>query len=445
MKFSVKQLIEVTGAKVLKNKLKTNACKFEISTDTRKIDETKVFLPIIGERFDGHDFIKTAVKSGVICYFTQKDIVLDGAKLVLQVGNTTETYLKLARYYKNLIKPKTIAITGSAGKTTTKEMAYHIFSKGYKTHKTELNHNNEIGLAQTLLSMPNDTQVLIVEMGMRGLGEIELLSKYANPDIAIITNIGSAHIGRLGSKENIAKAKFEIAKHLKRNGILITHKNEYLDKINNIKDRTTIINSDDIKVTDLNYKYSKFKYKKTPYRVNLSGEYNIQNAVLVIEAALRLGVPKDIIKKGLKAFEPIQNRWQVEKILNANIINDAYNANPESMLAAAKNFVSVYKGRKFLVLGDMGELGKKEGDIHAELGESLYPLNYDIMITVGDLSRNISDVDTNRSIHYMTVEGCSYYLKNNLKKGDWVLIKGSRSMGLERIVENLKKVEEKQK
>ena len=252
MDFSVKQLADITGAEILKNEVDETSM-FEISTDTRTIGKKNVFLPIIGERFDGHDFIEKALEKGATGYFTQKDIIESGAKFVLKVKDTLIAYLQAANFYKKTVNPKTVAITGSAGKTTTKEMAYSVFSQKYKTHKSELNHNNEIGLAQTLLSMPKDTEVLVVEMGMRGLGEIELLSKYAEPDIAIISNVGSAHIGRLGSKENIAKAKFEITKYLSPKGILIANKNEYLEKINNIKERTIefSLSSKDLQISDL--------------------------------------------------------------------------------------------------------------------------------------------------------------------------------------------------
>ena len=282
---------------------------------------------------------------------------------------------------------------------------------------------------------------------MRGLGEIELLSKYAEPDIAIITNIGTAHIGRLGSKENIAKAKFEITKYLNPNGILIANECEQLEQINDIKERTInfSLNSKELKIQQLKSEYSDFKYKGYEYKINLSGEYNIQNAISVIEAALKTGMKETSIRKGLEKFKPIQNRWQVEKIMDSDIINDSYNANPESMYETVRNFVSVYSGRKILVLGDMGELGEDEIQYHKELGEKLRELNYDIMLTVGKLSRNISDIDTSRSIHFVSIEGCTNYLKNNLRKNDKVLVKASRAMGFEQIIENLKNFERKNK
>lgn len=442
MDFTIEQIIEITGARVLKSEINQDV-KLEISTDTRTINSKKIFIPLVGANFDGHDFIDKACESGALGYLTQKEIVSELAKFVLLVENTLVAYLKLANYYKNKISPKTIAITGSAGKTTTKEMAYYVFSQKFKTHKSELNHNNEIGLAQTLLSMPNNTEALIVEMGMRGLGEIELLSKFAEPDLAIIANIGSAHIGRLGSYENIAKAKFEITKYLSPDGILIANKNQYLDAINNIKDRTIefSLESNDLNILEMTSEYSRFMYKNYEYKINLSGEYNIQNALSIIEAATYYKVEKELIAKGLEEFKPIQNRWQIEKVFGADIINDAYNANPESMIATIKNFLAVYDGRKILVLGDMGELGEKEVDFHAQIGEELNNLDFDLLITVGNLSKNISDKNKAKSKHFNSIDDCCKYLKNQLMQNDRVLLKASRSMELETIIKKLKDTE----
>ena len=184
---------------------------FDISTDTRKLKQGDVYLPLRGENFDGHNFIDKALENGALGYFTQDKFKINkSAKFIIHVKNSLIAYLELARYIRNKINPKVIAITGSSGKTTTKEMLFSVFSTQYKTHKTILNHNNEIGLCETMFNMPLDTEICIVEMGMRNLGEIELLSNYSNPDVAIISNIGSAHVERLGTLENIAIAKCEI-------------------------------------------------------------------------------------------------------------------------------------------------------------------------------------------------------------------------------------------
>lgn len=445
MDFSIKELAEITNAKILKNEIDESLC-FEISTDTRTINEKNVFLPIVGQNFDGHDFIEKAIENGALGYFTSKSIISSKVKFVLLVKDTLIAYLTIAKYYKDKVHPITVAITGSVGKTTTKEMAYAVFSQKYKTHKSALNHNNEIGLAQTLLSMSEDTQALIIEMGMRGLGEIELLSKFTEPDIAIITNIGSAHIGRLGSKENIARAKFEITKYLKPNGILIANKNNLLENINNIKEKTIefSLNSNDVEFIEMTAEYSIFKYKNKQYRLNLPGDYNVQNSLAIVEAAKYFKISEKDIAKGLSEFKSIQNRWQIENYKGANIINDSYNANPESMIAAINNFLTLYKGRKILVLGDMGELGKDEILLHKEIGKKLHTMDFDILLTVGILSKNISDANSEKSKHFSDKKSCTTYLSNNLKAGDQVFIKGSRVMELDKIITDLKELRRKE-
>src|SRR5574344_729937 len=227
MKFEINELVKSTGATVLKNTAKSEAL-FEISTDTRTIKNGDFYLPLKGESFDGEKFVEKALQNGAKGYFTTKAEAFDSADIVLKVEDTKIAYLKLANFIREKFNPKVVMITGSSGKTTTKEMTYSVLSERYKTHKTALNHNNEIGFCQTVLSMPEDTEVLIIETGMRGIGEIELVSKYANPDIAIVGNVGTAHIGRLGSRENIARAKCEIVKYLKNNGIFIAHNDEMI-------------------------------------------------------------------------------------------------------------------------------------------------------------------------------------------------------------------------
>ena len=250
MKFTFDEIIKAADAQVL---YKTNTSGvFSISTDSRNISSNDIYLPLKGEKFDGHNFINDALKKGARGYFTSdKNLTSPDAKFILYVENTLEAYLKIASYYKTKINPITIAVTGSSGKTTTKEMMASVAAEKYKTHKSILNHNNEIGLCQTMLSMGEDTEVLIVEMGMRGFGEIELLSKYAKPDIAIIANTGTAHIGRLGSVKNIAKAKCEITKYLHPEGLLIAHDTELIRETNTFEGQTIYAGLNSPELTDI--------------------------------------------------------------------------------------------------------------------------------------------------------------------------------------------------
>lgn len=473
MKFSLEEIIKATGAKVIK-KSGVDDLKFTFSTDTRTIKKGEIYLPLRGENFDGEDFIDKAIEAGASGYFIREDgaenkeynFLLTSKStinLVLQVKDVLAAYLQLANFYRKKVNPKTIAITGSSGKTTTKEMAYCVANEKFKTHKSELNFNNEIGLCKTILSMPEDTEVLILEMGMRGLGEIELLSKYAQPDIAIITNIGSSHIGRLGSKENIAKAKCEIIKYLEDDGILIAHDDKLIkNEIENQKLMADSYNFSHLTIHDNYFSlknanilerqigYSKFEYKTHNYELNIEGDYNIQNSLAVIEMGLKLGMSEKDISTGLKKYLPITKRWEIDEINGYKIINDSYNANPESMKAAIETFLTLYTPPLLLVLGDMGELGEKEIGYHQKIGDFLVEkINKNLSIkvfTVGTLAKEITKRLIEKgfsSVNFNDNLQTSRYILDNVKIGTTIILKASRSMKFEEIINEIKSKEQR--
>ena len=464
MKFTLEEIIKATGAKIIKNELEVNAT-FTFSTDTRTIQKGEIYLPLKGENFDGENFIDKALESGAIGYFcTQKEAkrqrgkeakdeenyaslhpdIFASAKLVIEVKNTLTAYLQLAQFYKDKISPLTVAITGSSGKTTTKEMAYCIASEKYKTHKSELNFNNEVGLCKTILSMPQDTEVLILEMGMRGLGEIELLSKYSEPDISIIVNVGTAHIGRLGSRENIAKAKCEIVKHLKNGGVLIAHDDELI-KMHRCKDakmQSLYFSLDDVNILERKIGYSQFVYKNYEYELNIEGDYNVENSLAAIEMGLKLNMEPDEIKRGLKKYLPLEKRWEIQEINGLKIINDSYNANPESMKASIETFLGLYQPPLLMVLGDMGELGENETQYHRQIGEFLCEKikNNVKVITVGKLAVEITKILNNKGFESKNFENnlqTSRYILDNMEIGTTIIFKASRSMKFEEIIQKL--------
>lgn len=444
MKFTFDEIVKATEAQVLE--CKNPSGTFNLSTDSRKIETYDIYLPLKGEKFDGHNFIQNALEKGARGYFTSdKKLVFSDASFVLYVKDTLEAYLKLALYYKKIVNPITIAITGSSGKTTTKEMTASVVQQKFKMHKSILNHNNEIGLCQTMLSMPKDTEVLIVEMGMRGLGEIELLSKYSEPDIAIIANTGTAHIGRLGSVENIAKAKCEITKHLHKEGLLLAHDTELIRKTNEYKGQTIYLglNSKDLETIKLYTNSSEFVYKKQKYKLNTEGEHNIQNALFAINAGLKLGISPEKIAKGLEEYKPIEKRWEIHKINGFNIIDDSYNSNPESLKAAVSTFLSTQKPPKALVLGDMKELGENEILYHEEIGKFLEKYTDFKLITVGSLAKAIvnglSSEKRNDAISFDTNKDTAKYILENLPAGTTILFKASHSMNFEEIIKELDK------
>lgn len=442
MQFSLEEIINCLDCEVLYKNSSLDLNKtFNISTDTRKLQQGDCYLPLRGENFDGHNFINKAVEVGAIGYFTQDKFKINKeAGFVIYVKNALVAYLTLANYIRNKINPFVIAITGSCGKTTTKEMLYNVFNTTFKTHKTALNHNNEIGLCETMFTMPTDTGVVIVEMGMRNLGEIELLSKYANPDIGIISNIGSAHVERLGTLKNIAIAKCEIAKNLKKDGVFIGVDCPQIKENLSFEGKKIYTSKDDATNIDISIDSTEFDYKGERYKINQSGEYNVSNAILVIEAARLKNVPTENIKQGFLNYKPIEKRWEKTVIDGLTFINDSYNANPESMLAVLKTFLKVYPKPLVLVLGDMGELGKDEIMYHKQIGEFLSGYDGVKLLTVGTLAKHIARNTTLESLEFKTNEECAEYIMKNIEKNSTILLKASRAMKFEQIIENAEKM-----
>lgn len=440
MKFNIEEIIKVTGAKIL-HKIKTDGT-FSISTDTRTINKNSndiIYLPLRGENFDGHNFIDKALENGARGYFTQEKYKVNkNADFVLYVQNTLLAYLELAKYIREKINPKVIAITGSSGKTTTKEMLSSVLETTFKTHKSKLNHNNEIGLCETMFLMPENTEILVIEMGMRNLGEIQLLTRYSLPDVGIITNLGSAHVEKLGSLKNIAIAKCEITSNLKPDGIFIGQDSQILTETLKYQGKKIITKLSNCSNIDIEIGKTTFNYDKTPYILSVEGEHNIENAMLVIEAAKWSGVSVENIQKGLLNYKPIEKRWEIAEIGNLTFINDSYNANPESMMAVLKTFLSVYKRPLCLLLGDMKELGKDEIAYHKKIGEFLSSYDNVTLLTVGELAKFISRASTLNSKHFDSKEECAKYIKNSLEPNTTILLKASRSMKFEEIIEMVK-------
>lgn len=446
MIFTFDEIKKAVNAEVLITNDKTGS--FTISTDSRTADENNIYLPLKGEKFDGHNFIEDTLKKGVKGYFTSdRTKIFRNAGFVFYVEDTLKAYLELANYYKRKVNPITVAVTGSSGKTTTKEMLSSVIAQKYKMHKSILNHNNEVGLCQTLLSMPEDTEVLIVEMGMRGLGEIELLSKYAQPDIAIIANSGTAHLGRLGSVENIAKAKCEISKHLNKEGLLFAHDTELLRKTNDYQGQTIYLGLESNELSDIKLEPSSstFNYKNYSFKLNVEGEHNIQNALFAINTGLKLGINENLIAKGLEEYRPIEKRWEISEIGGYKIINDSYNSNPESAKAAISAFLSTQKTElpRVLVLGDMKELGENEDIFHKEVGEFINNFDNVELVTVGELAKHITKgLSPEKNIKFSCFEtnkDTAKYIVENISCGTTMLLKASRSMKFEEIITELEK------
>lgn len=414
---------------------------------------------------DGHDYIKSAVENGAeICIVSDENKIPDEFKnsnvMFFIVENTLKAFQQLAEKYRDeMLQCEIIAITGSNGKTTTKDILYSMLMKKYKTQKTEANYNNHIGVPLTLLNTNLETNYLILEMGMNHFGEIEFLSRMAKPNFAIITNIGESHVENLGSRDGIVKAKSEIKTGLKENGFLLlpgdSDKIEKLkDENKNVKNKIYFGSKENVKnIKDEKYFYENVvnSMKNTRFKTNLFDEdiimelfgiHNISNALACIIVAKKLGLDINEINEGLKNMVISSMRFENIKTNKLyTIINDAYNASPTSMKASVNTFISLYeKKKKVLILGDMYELGEDEYQLHAEVGQFLnkYIKEIECLITVGEISKKLSSNFKGKKRHFEDKEEVSIWLKNFNSDEFALFFKASRGMKLEEIINKIK-------
>ena len=420
----------------------------KISTDTRSISKGDFYLPLKGENFDGEKFISNAIEQGAIGFLTTDLAIAESyladerVQIIAVVPDTKLAYMELAaaRIKKNGYK--VVGITGSSGKTTTKELIFSVVSQDFKTHKTSKNHNNEIGFCQTVFEAPCGTEVLILEMGMRGLGEIELIAQFANPDIAVITNVGTAHIGRLGSRENIALAKCEIAKFLKQDGVFVSKEDDLIKKTVLFSGKKVYYSLADVNIVSEEIAKTVFKYKDYEYILPIEGRHNIENSLAAINVGLALGMSCKDISKGLFSYKTIENRWNIIDTDWCKIINDSYNANPESMKATIDTVLNLYP-KAVLILGDMGELGEDSISLHNAVGQFINEhcklQKETLVLTVGEMAKEISSSITNcRTLNFRENKSVSEYILKNKNIGNILFFKASRSMRFEEIIAQIK-------
>jgi UDP-N-acetylmuramoyl-tripeptide--D-alanyl-D-alanine ligase len=430
-----------------------------VSTDTRTIQAGNLFVPLIGENFDGHAYVADAYAAGASAALWQINRPHPPAHIpLIYVEDTLTALQQLAAGYREQLPVQIIGITGSNGKTTTKDLVASVLSTTFKVHKTKGNFNNHIGLPLTLLQLEEDTEFAVLEMGMRGRGEIELLSLLAKPEAVIITMIGEAHMLHLGSREEIARAKTEILSGLKNGGWFIYNGDEplielVLPEMTQPKAMNRLCfgehDGNDLYPTDveLTSEGTHFKINKTAYPVlyiPLLGQHNVINALAAIAAGEAYGVTPENIAAGLKTLQMTSMR--IERLIaetGLTVLNDAYNASPASMQAAISLTEQlVGYSRKIVVLGDMLELGAEEEQYHRSIGQTLTPEHIDIIFTYGRLAGLIAD-EAEKTFPQGTVyafedkEKLIKSLSGIVKPEDVVLVKGSRGMQLEQVVHAL--------
>lgn len=428
-----------------------------VSTDTRTIKEGQLFVPIKGEKFNGHDFIYKAIENGAIAALWCKDEELPNVEIpLILVDDTLRAIQELAKEYRNQLSIKVIGVTGTNGKTSTKDILGSILSTKYKTFKTVGNLNNYLGVPLTILSLDEDVEIAVVEMGMSSLGEIEVLTNIATPDAAIITNIGDAHLEELKTRENVMKAKLEIVKGLKEDGIFVFNGDDELlrEEVRKLNLKQKIItfgentNNDYIaKLISIDNNGINFTVENMS-SINLFlpmlGVHQMLNATAAIAVSRHFGLDFNLIKSGLSSVNLTKMRSQLTKGKGFDILNDSYNANPTSTKAAINTVYSL-KGynQKIIVFGDMLELGDKEIDMHKEIAYHIDFDKIDYLFTIGDLAKytakELSKKNSDKVFAFSGKKELIKKLKEVLKENALILLKASRSLKLETISEELLK------
>lgn len=446
--FTGEEIMEVCKGRLASGLMPDEAAP--LVTDTRVLGEGQWYVAFAGDKFDGHDFLGDAFVAGALGAIVgeRPNYPIGNQQFpLIAVEDTLEAYLALARNWRKRISPKLIGITGSSGKTTTKEMCAAIFCQNRRCHYSAKNENNAYGVPKTLLAMPDDTQVAVIELAMRGLGEIEQIAKCALPDIGIITNAGTAHIELLGSRENIAIAKCELLEQMnKTRGVAILGSNEaqLVQRARSVfPGRMHIFAEESIEIISVDEEYSRFRIADSEqvFEVRAHGMPLISDAWCAVMAGRELGLSDLEIAAGLKFFKTIGGRGNRMQATNgAILIDESYNANPESVRAAVlalSDRNAFPQAKRFVVLGDLLELGAQGPALLQELGTWLKGHQLDLLITVGSLSRHIYAGASGAGyelVHCQDMQIAEDELRKRMDSNTCVLIKGSRGARLDKLI-----------
>ncbi len=466
--FSLDEVVAAVKGNVVNRKGKMGGTIFvtAVSTDTRTIEENNLYIALKGENFDGHNFVGMAVDKGACAVVVDRVSAVPEGAVGIVVKDTLVALGDLARHYRFKLGCKVVGITGSVGKTTTREMIRTALEPSFKVVSTQKNLNNEIGMPLTILGAPRGTEVLVLEMGMRGRGQIDYLTKIACPDIACITNVGYSHIGILGSREEIRAAKTEIINGLTDYGVLLVSGDDsflfdYVRNIiplnnglaavsvdgklqGNVMNCPVCISASNIEENDgMSFDVTvaiggevKLSHKN---KIALGGEHNVRNACFALLCADLLGADLDKAEAAISAYTPMEGRGKTYHGKKYTIINDAYNASPESMKAAFGNLNITNPGsRKICIVGGMLELGDEASKLHEQTGMSCGEYNFDVVIVTGDDQDSFvkgmnSKNSTSQIIKCKDTEEVRVKACEIIKDGDTVLFKASHSFGFEKL------------
>lgn len=422
-----------------------------VSTDTRKIEEGTMFIALKGENFNGNNYVLEAFNKGAkIAIVDEVKCDLNELKedvALIKVQNTGRALMDLAKFYREKLGLKVVGITGSAGKTSTKDLVAAVLSYKYKVFKTKGNFNNEIGLPLMILELDSTYDVAILEMGMRGLGQIKELAEIASPDLGIITNIGISHIEILKTRENILKAKMEIATFFDKNNTLVVCGNDdFLGALPEAEYKIVKtgvgenfkIGAKNIALEELSSKFTVYDgEKEEEFSLDMPGEHNISNLMLGIAIAKELGVSFEEMKRGLKNIEATSMRLELIKKDGFSILNDCYNSSPVAVKSAIDVMKNIEGKRRIAVLGTMRELGHKSEEAHEEIGKYAKENGIEKVLCFGDFSENIKEGYGEGCTVYENKEELIKDLLNIICEGDIILVKASRSLKFEEITKAL--------
>ncbi|MBQ9517479.1 MAG: UDP-N-acetylmuramoyl-tripeptide--D-alanyl-D-alanine ligase [Eubacterium sp.] len=427
----------------------------DVNTDTRTTKAGDLFIALVGEKFDGHDYVNKAVESGAVAVVCSKPV--DTTVPVVIVPDTQKALQQIAAYYLTTLNIKVVAVTGSNGKTTTRNMITRVLRTKYSVYSTKKNFNNEIGLPKSVLELDNTYDIAVLEMGMNHLGEISTLTNIAKPDVAVITNIGKAHIGNLGSQENICKAKFEILEGLKDGGTIVLNADDpYLynaDKkgfntafIGFDKSKGTVLTAENIESSGEGTRFTvEYNGEKTDGYIPLPGKYNVANLLEAVYCGIHFGVDVKAALESVSDYAPEAMRTDVIDVKGVSVIRDYYNSSPDSARVGLETLKTYNKnGKKFALLGEMLELGEYSAAEHKKLGELCAKHDLDGVFFIGKDYVSFSDGMPEKSIACDAAER-DYFLdkikefanSGILTAGDVVLVKGSRGMKMEEAYETL--------
>ena len=446
---TIGEMLEILETEAVGVPARTLKRKVNLCMDSRESAKGVVFWPIKGARFDAHQFVSQMEKDGALMSVVNETAIDPNFKMYAPVDDTTKALLKLAKGYQKLFKLKKVAITGSNGKTTTKEMTKAVLSMKFNTHATQGNFNNHIGVPMTLFQLKHSHEAAVIEMGTSGPDEIRPLSLATEPDVAVITNIGASHLERLGDLDGVFNEKINITAGLKKGGTLIVNADdERLCKVKATKNYKVVtfgVRRGVVKPEKLKWNENScadFYVGRTHFTLNVPGDHNLYDALAAIAVGEAFRIPKADIAKALAGFTSTTMRMEIKDANGFKIVSDCYNANPSSTKMALQTLGNMkVKGQRIAVLGDMLELGKESGNLHKQIGAMVPEMNFDLLLAFGNDAKKYVEGAKSRGMknvfHFDSLEDVVCHLSQTVAEGDVVLVKGSRGMHMERVVDAL--------